>query len=579
MAQFDTIIKGGTVVDGTGAAPRTADVAIADGVIRAIGKDLGSARETVNADGLLVTPGWVDIHTHYDGQATWDPVLTQSLWHGVTTAVMGNCGVGFAPAKPDSHDWLIGLMESVEDIAAEALHAGLPWNWETFPQYLDALAAVPRTFDLATMITHGPLRAYVMGERGAANEMATAEDIAEMARLTKEAVRAGAVGFSTSRTLVHVARDGRPVPGTYASEDELMEITKAIGEGGPGLMEIIGLGTVGEDIPGLDRDMQMMKRIAEKTNVPVMFLLAQNNADAKQWQRQMNVCEEAAKANAPLIPQIGCRPVKLLFSIEGEHPFRLVPAYQEIEKLPLAERIATMRKSDVRARILAGEDPNTMGVSMLYKSPTFWEGSYVAGEPINHTPSQDRCVAVIAKKEGRSPREVAYDALLEKGGKSFLMYCVTNYAEGNNDACYEQLKHPLSVFGISDAGAHTRFVCDGGVHSYLLTQYNRDWGPGHQYHLPLEFLVKKLTGDNAKLFGFNDRGVLKAGKRADVNLIDLARLNAHMPEMLYDLPANMPRLVERADGYVSTFVKGKAIHRNGQETGERPGTLLRGGRH
>ncbi len=578
MAQFDTLIKGGTVVDGTGAAARTADIAITDGVIRAVGRDLGSASETVNADGLIVTPGWVDIHTHYDGQAMWDPVLSQSLWHGVTTAVMGNCGVGFAPASPDRHDWLIGLMESVEDISGISLAAGLPWNWETFPEYLNALAAIPRTFDLATMITHGPLRTYVMGDRGARNEAATADDMATMARLTTEAVRAGAVGFSTSRTLVHVARDGTPVPGTYATEEELIAITNGIRAGGRGLMEIIGLGTVGEDIEGLDRDMQMMKRIAEKTECPVMFLLAQNNADAQQWKRQLSVCEDAAKVNAPLIPQVGCRPVKLLFCIEGEHPFSRLPSFQAIADLPLAERIARMRMPELRARLLAEEDPNTMGVSLLFNSPTFWEGTYVAGEPINHMPDRSQCVAEMAKKEGRSPREVAYDLFLEKGGRAFLMYCVTNYAEANPDACFEGVRHPLSVFGISDAGAHTRFVCDGGVHSYVLTQYYRDWGKDHKYHLPLEYLVKKLTADNAKLFAFNDRGVLAPGKRADINLIDLPRLRAHMPEMLYDLPADMPRLVERADGYVATYVKGKVIQKNGQETGARPGGLLRAGR-
>jgi N-acyl-D-aspartate/D-glutamate deacylase len=575
MAQFDTLIKGGTVVDGSGAPPRTADVAIADGVIRAVGHDLGGARETVNADGLLVTPGWVDIHTHYDGQAAWDPVLLQSLWHGVTTAVMGNCGVGFAPARPDRHDWLIGLMEGVEDIPAVSLAAGLPWNWETFPEYLDALAAVPRTFDLAAMITHGAVRAYVMGERGARNEDATADDIAAMAALTTEAVRAGAVGFSSSRTLAHIAADGTPVPGTFASEEELLAIARGIRAGGPGLLEIIGLGGAGESPEGLDRDTQMMRRLAEQTGCPVMFLLGQHNADAQQWKRQFAVCEEAAKAGVPLIPQVAGRPIKILMCIEGEHPFRFLPGYQAIKDLPLAERVARMRDPEMRARLLAEKDPDAVGISRLYQSSRFWQGTYVAGEPVSHMPDRSQNIVAIAQREGRSPAAVAYDRLLEKDGHAFLVYTILNYAEGTPDVVFESLRHPLAVVGLSDAGAHTRFVCDGGVHSYILGQWHREWGPGHKYHLPIEYLVKKLSGDNARLFGFQDRGVVAPGKRADINLIDLPRLKPHTPEMLYDLPAGMPRLVERVDGYVATYVKGKKIQQNGQATGARPGTVLR----
>lgn len=579
MAQFDTLIRAGTVVDGTGAPSRTADIGILDGMITAIGRDLGSARETVDADGLLVTPGWVDIHTHYDGQVTWDTVLLQSLWHGVTTAVMGNCGVGFAPARPDRHDWLIGLMEGVEDIPGVSLAAGLPWNWESFPEYLDALAAVPRTFDVASMITHGAVRAYVMGDRGARNEAATPEDIAEMAALTTEAMKAGAVGFSTSRTLAHIAVDGNLVPGSYADEDELLGIARAIrAGGGDGLLEVVALGVVGEDVEGLDREMLLMRRLAEKSGCPVMFLFAQHNSDPQQWKRQMAVCEEAARDNISLIPQVAGRPVKVLFCFEGEHPFRLFPSFREIEALPFAERLARLKDPALRARLLVEEDPSELGISALFKSPTFWQNTYIGGAPINHTPDRVDCIAVIAEHEGRSPREIAYDLLLENDGRAFLTFCVTNYAEGNPEAVFQGLQHPLSVFGLSDAGAHTRFVCDGGVHSYMLSQWSRDWGPGHKYHLPLEFIVKKLSGDNAKLFGFNDRGILAPGKRADINLIDLSRLKAHMPEMLYDLPTGMPRLVERTDGYVATYVKGQAIQREGRETGARPGTVVRGGR-
>ncbi len=579
MPQFDTLIIGGTVVDGTGAAPRVADIALSNGVIVAIGHDLGDARETVDAEGLLVTPGWVDIHTHYDGQVTWDPVLAQSLWHGVTTVVMGNCGVGFAPARPDRHEWLIGLMEGVEDIPGKSLAAGLPWNWESFPEYLDALASVPRSIDIAAQVTHGALRAYVMGERGARNERATGEDIAKMAALTEEALRAGAVGFSSSRTSVHIAVDGEPVPGTFAEEEELVALGRAVRAAGHGLVEIVTAGVAGEDVEGLDREMAMIRRVAEVANCPVMFLLIQHNADAQQWRRQLAVCEEAAANGVTLIPQTAGRPVNILFCFEGEHPWRFMPSYQAIKDLSFPERLARLRDPAVRAALLAEKDPNDNGFSLLYRSPNLWAQTFFTGERLNHTPDRAQSVAAIAAREGRDPWAVAYDLLLEQEGHTFLMYTVTGYAEGNPDSVHELLLHPLTLLGLSDAGAHVRVVCDSGVHSYVLRQWSRDWPAGHPYHLPIEFVVKKLTSDNAKAYGFHDRGELLPGKRADLNLIDLPRLHAHTPEMRYDLPAGMPRLVERVDGYVATYVKGVVVQRAGHETGARPGRLIRGGNH
>ncbi|MBL6752289.1 MAG: amidohydrolase family protein [Nevskia sp.] len=575
MTQFDTLIKGGRIVDGSGGKPFTADIAIKDGLIAAIGARPGSAAQVIDADGLTVTPGWVDIHTHYDGQVSWDPVLAQSLGHGVTTAVIGNCGVGFAPAAPERRDWLIGLMEGVEDIPGASLAAGMRWNWESFPQYLDALDATPRSFDIAAQLAHGALRAYVMGERGAANQAATADDIAQMARLTREAMDAGAVGFSSSRTEVHIAVDGRPVPGTYAAEDELIALARAVKDSRRGLLEMVNPGVAGEDVAGLDRDMGVMRRIAAASGCPLLFLLVQHNSDANQWRRQLAVCEEAARAGERIIPQVAGRPVSILFSFEGEHPWRFMPSYQPLQNRPFAERYAALRDPALRARLLAEQDPNNSGFSLIYKNPSLWQHTYAAGAPIDYTPPRSRSIAEIARLSGRSPWETAYDLLLENGGRAFLAHLPVNYADGTPDAVQAMLRHPLSVLGLSDAGAHVRLINDAGMHTYMLTRWVRDAREGDPCHLPIEFMVRKLTAANAELYGFADRGRLAPGLRADINLIDLERLHTQAPRMAYDLPAGMPRLVDRADGYVATLVKGQTVYRHGEDTGARPGRVLR----
>ncbi|MGE0486311.1 MAG: amidohydrolase family protein [Gammaproteobacteria bacterium] len=575
MSEFDTIVRGGTIVDGSGRAPFTGDVAIKDGVIAAVGAVSGSATRIIDAAGLTVTPGWVDIHTHYDGQASWDAELTQSLVHGVTTAVMGNCGVGFAPAAPDRHDFLIGLMEGVEDIPAASLRAGMQWNWESFPEYLDALDATPRSFDIAAQVAHGALRAYVMGERGAANEPATAADMAAMARLAQEAMEAGAVGVSSSRTEVHIAVDGRPVPGTYAAEEELLALARAVNASGRGLVEMVNPGVVGEDIEALERDMQMMKRIAAASGAPVMFLLVQHTADVAQWQRQLAVCEEAAREGHRLIPQVAGRPISILFSFEGEHPWRFMPSYAGLDELPFAERYRRLADPAFRARLLAEEDPNDTGFSLIYKNPTLWENTYVTGATIDYTPQASASVAAIARERGASPWAVAYDELLKDGGRAMLAHFSVNYAEQNPGAVQAMLRHPLSVLGLSDAGAHVRFIVDAGVHTYMLSRWVRDSAAGSPEHLPLETVVHKLTAANAALYGFTDRGSLAPGLRADINLIDLPRLAAHRPRMVYDLPAGMPRLQQAVEGYVATLVRGEVVQENGVPTGARPGRVLR----
>ena len=577
MAQFDTLIRGGLVVDGSGDKPRTADIAIKDGIIAAIGKAPGAATRTLDADGLVVTPGWVDIHTHYDGQVSWDPELAQSLRHGVTTAVMGNCGVGFAPAEPARRDWLIGLMEGVEDIPGDSLRAGLEWGWESFPEYLDALDATPRTFDVASFLAHGALRAYVMGERGAANEPATADDLARMSALAAQAMRAGAVGVSTSRTAVHVALDGRPVPGTFAGEDELIALARAVRQSGHGLLEMVNPGVAGEDVPGLDQDMGIMRRVARGSDCPILFLLLQHNSDARQWQRQLAQCEEAAREGLRLIPQVAGRPISILFSFESEHPWRFMPSYAAIAGLPFAERLAALRDPALRARLLAEEDPNDAGFSLIYKNPSLWDYTYVGGDPIDYTPPRDNSVAAIAQKRGQSPWATAYDLLLENEGRAILTHLGVNYADQNPEALHAMIRHPLSVLGLSDAGAHVRCIIDAGTHTYMLTRWARDTPAENPLHLPLENVVHRLTRRNADLFGFNDRGQLAVGKRADINLIDMQRLGARAPRTTYDLPAGMPRLTQHVEGYVATLVRGEVVQLDGQLTGARPGRILRGG--
>ena len=576
MAQFDILSRGGTVVDGSGREPQRTDIAIKDGCIAAIGKAPGTAARTLDADGLIVTPGWVDIHTHYDGQVSWDPDLAQSLRHGVTTAVMGNCGVGFAPAQPARRDWLIGLMEGVEDIPGDSLRAGMKWEWESFPEYLDALDATPRTFDVASFLAHGALRAYVMGERGAANEPASAEDIAQMASLAREAMRAGAVGVSTSRTAVHVALDGRPVPGTFAGEEELIALGRAVRQSGHGLLEMVNPGVAGEDVPGLDRDMGIMRRVARGADCPILFLLLQHNSDARQWERQLAECDAASREGLRLIPQVSGRPISILFSFESEHPWRFMPSYAAIADLPFAARLAALRTPELRARLLAEQDPNDAGFSLIYKNPSLWDYTYVGGDPIDYTPPLEKSVAEIARQRGQSPWATAYDLLLEKDGQALLTHLGVNYADQNPKALHTMIRHPLSVLGLSDAGAHVRCIIDAGTHTYMLTRWARDTPADDPLHLPLENVVHRLTRRNADLFGFNDRGHLAVGKRADINLIDLGRLSARAPRTTYDLPAGMPRLSQHVEGYVATLVKGQVVQQDGQLTGARPGRILRG---
>jgi N-acyl-D-amino-acid deacylase len=570
----DVIIRGGKIVDGTGKPAFAGDVAIANGRIAAVGKDVGNAKRTIDAGGLLVTPAWVDAHTHYDGQVAWDQQMTPSLWHGVSTVVMGNCGVGFAPATPDRHDWLIGLMEGVEDIPSQALAAGLPWGWQSFSEYLDVLDKMPRTLDVGGMITHGAVRAFVMGERGAKNEPATADDIARMAAIVKEAVMAGALGFSSSRTLVHSAHGGEPVPGTYATDEELIGIARAVHSTGRGIIEMVPRGIAGETADLLD-EVDMMIRISRTTGCPLTFLLAQNNSYPEQWREVMAKCTAAVEGGVRIVPMVFARPVCVLFSFQGENPFEYLPSFQPLKKLSHNDKIAALRNPELRHKLITESDPNTTGMSLLYQSPLVWDRTYPMGTKLSYEPDNNDSITEIAKREKRNPREVVYDLMLEQNGRAFLMYAAAGYAQGNANPLHELICHPITVMGGSDAGAHVRQIIDAGVPTYALTHWTRDKAAEDPMRLPLEFVVKKLTHDGARLFGMTDRGTLEPGAKADVNLIDYDHLGVSHPEMVYDLPAGMPRLMQTARGYEKTFVSGEVVQENGKDTGARPGRIVR----
>jgi N-acyl-D-amino-acid deacylase len=571
----DLVIKGGTVVDGTGAAGVTADLAITDGIVTEVGSVDGPARRTVDADGLLVTPGFVDIHTHYDGQVTWDPLLTPTCWQGVTTLVMGNCGVGFAPAAPDRHDWLIGLMEGVEDIPGAALSEGIEWTWETFPEYLDTLDSKPLVLDIGTQVPHGAVRGYVMGERGAANEPATPDDIEAMARIVSQGIESGALGFSTSRTLAHRAIDGEPVPGTFAAEDELFGIGSALGRLGTGVFELAPAGALGEDLDAPDKEVDWMVRLAAATGRPVSFGLTQNHIAPDDWRRMLAGCLDANQRGAHVHPQVHARTVSLLLGLQTFHPFNWIPSWGEVGLLDVDEQVAKLRDPERRARFLAEMEVASVDNEILagFMNPS---RMFALGNPPNYEPTPDDSLEARAARAGCSPWELCYDSLLELDGRQLLNSPVLNYADRNLDAAYEMLMHPSTVFGLGDGGAHAGQTCDASSTTFMLTHWVRD--RPHGGRLPLELAVHKITAATADLYGLGDRGRLVPGKRADVNLIDFDNLQLGAPVIAHDLPAGGRRLVQRADGYVATIVEGHTTFENGEHTGELPGHLIRGAR-
>jgi len=574
----DLVIRGGKLVDGTGGPAREADVAVEAGRIAAVGSALGAGREEIDARGKLVTPGFVDVHTHYDGQATWDSLLTPSCWHGVTTLVMGNCGVGFAPVRPGNEDFLIGLMEGVEDIPGTALAAGMKWGWETFPEYLDVLEGIPHALDIGTQVAHGPVRAYVMGERGARNEPATPEDIAKMAAIVKEAILAGALGFSTSRTIVHRAIDGEPVPGTFAAEDELFGIGRALGQLGRGLFELAPAGAMGEDLAAPEKEVAWMRRLSKEIGRPVSFALAQHDAASDLFRRILALCREANAEGSRLAPQVGSRPTMLLIGHQTFHPFSNRPTYKQLEGLPLPSRVAKLRDPEIRRRILTEEneatDPRLAVVMALIQQGL--HKIFPLGDPPDYEPGPEQSIAAIAKREGRDAFEVLYDKMLELDGRQLLMLAILSYSEGDLEALREMLEHPDSAFGLGDGGAHCGAICDASMTTFLLTHWARDRRRGPR--LPLEWVVRKMTRDTAELYGLRDRGIVAPGKKADVNIIHWEQLRLGLPELAFDLPAGAKRLIQRARGYEATIVSGQVTFRDGESTGALPGRLVRGSR-
>jgi N-acyl-D-aspartate/D-glutamate deacylase len=565
----DIVIRGGSIIDGSGAPAFTGDVAIAGGRIAAVGGKQGPARREIDADGLLVTPGWVDVHTHYDGQAMWDPLLAPSCWHGVTTVMFGNCGVGFAPVKKEHRSALMDLMEGVEEIPNPVLAAGLNWEWETFPQYMDELDRRPRAIDVAAQIAHLPLRVHVMGDRAVRREAATPDDIASMRDLTVEALRSGAFGFTTSRTDSHKTPDGDLVPSRDADDHELLGIGQALG--------ITGTGAFGmnSDFDDEDYELRWMRKQARATGRPVWFLLTDRYTDPGRWRRLMKAVHAARAEGLPVTAQMAGRPIGVMMGIgTALNPFTVRPTYKQIESLPIEEQRRRLRDPEMRRAILA-ERPSEAEVARLAQFrqlvTTRFDKFFTMGNPPDYEPGPEKSVGAIAARENRTPDEVAYDYMLEDG--QYLYFPVVNYVTGDHEPIREMLNDPACLLGLSDGGAHCTSIIDAGVPSYMLTHWGRDRTRGPKF--PLEMLVKRQTSETANFFGLTDRGRLAPGLRADLNVIDFNGMRMQKPELIHDMPANGRRFVQRVTGYEATVVAGQPIFERGEHTGALPGKLVR----
>ncbi|MBT5081154.1 MAG: amidohydrolase family protein [Rhodospirillaceae bacterium] len=569
----DLVIRGGVIVDGSGAEKATGDVAIDGDRLSQVGGTAGAAREEIDADGAVVAPGWVDIHTHYDGQVTWDPHLTPSGWHGVTTAIMGNCGVGFAPVAPDAHDQLIRLMEGVEDIPGSALAAGIKWDWESFPEYLDALDAMPRSLDVGTQVPHGAIRTYVMGDRGATNQPANPDDMAGMADIVEQGLKAGALGFSTSRTMLHRSLDGEPVPGTFAGADELMAIGQGMKRAGHGVFELatdFGLGGMGGKF---GEDMDWMVRLAKDTGLLVTFILGQADTVPDEWREILKLTRAARGTGADVRALVAGRPAGLLLGLQSSlHPFMEHPTYKRFAHLPLAERVAALSTPENRAALLSEKSGFTGRFNPTVA--TSYDKMFPLGDPLDYEPTQDKSIAAIASREGRSGKEVCLDYLLSRDGKEMLYYPLISYSNGDFEVLREMLENEDTLLSLSDGGAHCGLICDAAMPSYLMTHWVRDRTRGPR--LGLEQAVKYQTRDTALSYGLKDRGLLAEGLKADLNVMNLDDMRLKPPYMIDDLPANGRRLVQEVDGYLATVSGGEVTYRDGVATGAMPGKLIRG---
>jgi N-acyl-D-amino-acid deacylase len=565
---YDLIIRNGTIIDGLAGEPYVGDVAVRDGVIAAVGSVNGdTAPREIDATGLLVTPGFVDLHTHYDGQSIWSERLTPSSAHGVTTVVMGNCGVGFAPCRQEDHDVLVDVMAGVEDIPGVVMTDGLPWTWETFPEYMDALEAGKRDIDVAAYLPHSPLRVYVMGQRGADREPATPEDLEKMRALAKEAIEVGALGFASSRLTIHKTESGSPIPSYDAAREEIEEIARGVVDAGGGLLQFV------PDIPagGYQPVLQTVFDVAEEVGLPVTFTLVVANAGDPTWPDAITMIEKANAAGGDVTAQLLPRPIGLIIGLQlSANPFVLYPSYREIAHLPLAERVAEMRKPEVRARILA--DKPGQGHPILYVAQ-MWDWIFPLGDDPNYEPDPADSVGARARARGVDPMEEAYDRLLDDDGRAMLLVATSNLQNNSLDTVGELLHRDDVVLGLGDGGAHYGMICDASYPTFLLAHWARDRASG-RFSVP--DAIRELTSVPARVAGLGDRGRIAVGYKADLNVIDHAAVRLHKPVIRYDLPAGGRRLDQTADGYIATVVSGEIIAENGVPTAARPGKLVRG---
>ena len=573
MPSYDLVIRNGTIVDGTGAPRFAGDIAVKDGLIAAVGTVNGSGAEEIDAGGKIVAPGWVDIHTHYDGQATWDAEMAPSSWHGVTTVVMGNCGVGFAPAAPDRHQWLISLMEGVEDIPGTALAEGMKWDWETFPEYLDALEKMPRSIDVGTHVPHGAVRAYVLGDREQPGAVPTDEDIEAMSAIVEDGLRAGALGFSTSRTVLHRSVDGELVPGTTATADELIRIGRAMGRVGHGVFEMAS------DLRREWNEFAWMGQLSRETGLPVTFAALQSIAKEQSLEEQITNMRAENDNGANIVAQIALRGNGIVMAWRGTvHPFRFKPSWRGIMELPWAEQWAKLSDPAFKAQLLGEADdfsevpPDVIGVMMVISQA--WTMQYEMDLDFDYEPQADESIAARAAAKGVSPAEYAYDLLCENDGTGFVYLPLLNYADGNLDFLEALQASDDTVNSLSDGGAHCGTICDAASPTFMLQHWVRDRKRGGR--ISLETAIKRQCHDTARLYGLDDRGVLAPGYMADLNVIDLDAIKLGKPWLAFDLPAGGKRLLQKAEGYVATIKGGVVTFRDGAWTGETPGGLIRG---
>jgi N-acyl-D-aspartate/D-glutamate deacylase len=565
---FELVIRGGTIVDGLGGEPYVGDVAVSDGVIAAVGAVEESGDREIDATGLLVTPGFVDLHTHYDGQAIWSDRMTPSSAHGVTTAVMGNCGVGFAPCRAQDHEVLVDVMAGVEDIPGVVMVDGLPWTWETFPEFLDALDAGRRDIDVAAFLPHSPLRVYVMGQRGVDREPATAEDLSQMRKLAAEAVQVGALGFASSRLTIHKTESGRPIPSYDAGYDEILAIARGVEDAGGGLIQFVPDLVAGDYEPAL----QTVFDVAAEVGLPVTFTLAIGNAGPAFFEDALTMVEKANANGGDITAQIFPRPIGLVIGLElSGNPFVMYPSYREIAGLPLVERVAEMRKPEVRERILS-DKPASDGHPLMFAVQAF-DWIFPLGDPPDYEPDRSNSIAARAAARGVSPLEEAYDRLLDDDGHAMLLVTLANFRDGSLDTVAELVRREDVVLGLGDGGAHYGMICDASFPTYMLTHWVRDRATGR---LSVAEAVRELTSVPARVAGLADRGRIAVGYKADLNVIDHSALRLHKPVVAHDLPAGGRRLDQTADGYVATVVSGEIIAQNGLPTEARPGRLIRG---